>query len=288
LASVLYRSYCWLLRRYQKNAEGDRPSSFNRIFERAITGAATFLTWWHRFSFPERATGGWWWISRFRFEFLAGWLERESMVWCRELINPGMTVVDIGAHLGYYSRRFSKMVGRNGRVLAFEAHPENARILRRNLRGYQNVEVFDACVADRDGRFTLHVSPGHSNHSLLPGYTSVESTIEVDGVSLDSFLAARGIREIGFIKSDTEGAEPLVLTGMIATLKIEPRPFLLMEYNPAAIRCGGTEPEDLPERLAQLGYDVRAISADGSLTPIPNLEGPAYCNILCRPIRKIN
>jgi FkbM family methyltransferase len=253
------------------------------VFERTITFGASALMRWHRFEFPERKTGGWWWISRFRFEFLAGWFEEESMIWCRRLIEPGMTVIDVGAHLGFYSRRLSKLVGSQGRVLAFEANPENFEVLQRNLRGYKNVEAFNNCVADHDGTFTLHVSPGHSNHSLLAGYTESATEIELRGVALDSFLASRGIREVGFIKSDTEGAEPLVVAGMRQLLSSAPKPNLLLEYNPRAVRFGGTQPEELVKHLEEFGYEVRAIAPDGSLGGIPELTGFEYCNILCRP-----
>ena len=131
--------------------------------------------------------------------------------------------------------------------------------------------------------FTLYVSPGHSNHSLMPGYTQAASAVEIPGVSLDSVLAARKIREVGFIKCDTEGAEPLVLAGMRRTLIHHPRPHLLMEYNPAAIRCGGAEPEDLLSTLGECGYEVKAVKPDGSLGDVPELNGLGHCNLLCRP-----
>ncbi|MEP6716991.1 MAG: FkbM family methyltransferase, partial [Terriglobia bacterium] len=249
-----------MLERYQRNSIAQKPSMFNLCFERAVTAGAFALMWWHRFSFPERRTGGWWWISRFRFEFLAGWFEQECTIWVRKFVKPGMTVVDIGAHLGFYTRLLSKLVGPAGKVLAFEANPENFAVLRRNLRGYKNVELLNSCVADKDGSFTLYVSPGHSNHSLMPGYSVAASTLTIPGVALDSFLAGRGIHEVGFIKCDTEGAEPLVLAGMRQTLSGLRAPVVLIEYNPAAIRCGGVEPERVPEFLAGLDYEVKAIA----------------------------
>ena len=159
-------------------------------------------------------------------------------------------------------------------------------MLKRNLRGYRNVEVFNNCVADRDGVFTLHVSPGHSNHSLLAGYTESTTEIELRGVALDSFLASHGVQEVGFLKSDTEGAEPLVIAGLRNTLSQPLKPSLLLEYNPKAIRCGGTQPEELISQLEQFGYEVRAIASDGSLGDLPELTGYEYCNILCRPLSK--
>ncbi len=55
----------------------------------------------------------------------------------------GDSVVDAGANIGSYSLRYSKMVGEDGRVTAFEPDPENRRILRWNVRlnNARNVNV---------------------------------------------------------------------------------------------------------------------------------------------------
>jgi len=282
--TALERGYRRLLGRYERAARDGSHPLFCRSLEHAVSFAAAVLMRWHRFSFPSRATGGWWWIDRYRFEFLAGWMEQDSLLWCRRLVKPGMTVIDIGAHIGFYTRRLAKMVGPGGRVIAFEANPENFAVLQANLRGYRNVELWNRCVADRDGVFTLHISPGHSNHSLNAGYTASESSLSIPGVALDSFLAARGTAGVGFIKCDTEGAEPQVIEGMAALLKHRPAPALLIEYNPKAMRCGGAEPKDLLDRLESLGYAVRAIGTDGGLVDVPELEGNESCNLLCRPL----
>ena len=63
------------------------------------------------------------------------WFEWESLVWVRRLVRPGMTVLDLGAHIGYYTRIFSRWSVPSGTVLAFEPNPENLEVLRRNLSG---------------------------------------------------------------------------------------------------------------------------------------------------------
>lgn len=280
----------WLYQRglevYRKREQNGNTTPYSRLFRGLIRIAAMGLMRWKRVSFPTRATGGWWWIWRFRFELLMGWFEKESVRFCRELIRPGMTVVDIGAHIGYYSRIFSELVGPRGRVLAFEASPENFVVLQRNLtsRKYGNVEAFQYAVSDRNGVLPLYVSPGHSNHSLLPGYTEAQDVVQIQSIALDSFLSERKIEKVDFIKSDTEGAEPLVLAGMRQTVTRSHQLAMLMEYNPTAIRCGGTESEELIRSLEGVGFVVRAIFPDGSLGAIPRLAEYEYINILCRKL----
>ncbi len=42
-------------------------------------------------------------------------------------IRPGMTIVDIGANIGYYTLLFSKLTGEMGRVYALEPEPRKLR-----------------------------------------------------------------------------------------------------------------------------------------------------------------
>jgi FkbM family methyltransferase len=85
---------------------------------------------------------------------------------------------------------------------------------------------------------TLFVSPGHSNHSLIEGFSASEREVEVETVSIDAFLAQRGIASIHFAKIDIEGAESLALAGMSETIRQSParRPF---PVPPDCIRAAG-------------------------------------------------
>ncbi len=255
---MLYRFYKKILNRYQRNTD----SLFARLVRVKIRWAVALLQGWQRFHFPARATGGWWWIERYRFEVLMRWLEVESVQRVRQVVKPGMTVVDIGAHIGYYTRLLADLVGSSGRVLAFEPNPENFAVLQKNMSGYRNVELFNYAVGERESILPLYVSPGNSNHSLIQGYTQAESVIEVRCVSLDSFLQERGIEQIGFVKSDTEGAEPLVLAGMKNIAARSSQLHLLMELNPTALRCGHVEPEQFLESIRQMGFNIEMITSD--------------------------
>jgi len=267
-----YALYRRLLICYQRNSNSCYAATLRVIVRWAVTA----LQQWQGFHFPDRAIGGWWWIERFRFEVLMGWFEHESVERVRRLVRPGMTVIDIGAHVGYYTRLLSEWVGPTGRVLAFEPNPDNFAVLQHNLapHRYHNVELMNSAVGDRDCVLSLYVSPGNSNHSVIPGYTEAESVLSVPCVRLDSFLAERGIERVGFVKSDTEGAEPLVLAGMQRVAECSPDLHLLIEVNPAALRCGNVEPEEFLRRVRQMGFEIEAIPSDSAAKDICE-------NILC-------
>jgi FkbM family methyltransferase len=272
--SPMIRSiYRLLLERYRK-----RDDRLSQALLRAWIGPSIMLLErWRKFSFPVPEVGGWWWVQRFRFEILMNWFEYESVRKVRQIVRPGMVAVDIGAHLGYYTRLLSALVGPHGKVLAFEPHPENYALLMSNLPRdrYQNVELLNCAVGDINGEAMLYLSEGHSNHSLIPGYADRGSSIPVECVTLDSVLDERGLRHVDFVKSDTEGGEPKVLAGMDHTLQNSPSITLLLEINPTALRIGSVEPEDLFELLRRLRFEIEPIEPD------PFTEDNSH-NVLCR------
>ena len=73
-------------------------------------------------------------------------------------LKPGMTVLDVGAHIGYFALLFaSKLVGPKGRVSAIEPSQDNLEFLTANVanNGIRNIEVYPV-AAGRDhqiGRF---------------------------------------------------------------------------------------------------------------------------------------
>lgn len=231
--------------------------------------------------FPEQRLGGWWWRGRWRLEFALGWLEPESVEWVESVAKPGMTVIDVGAHIGYYTRLLSDLVGPSGRVYAFEPHPDNLEFLRHNTRKLGNVEVLGAAVSDRVGSVTLHVSAGHSNHSLIDGYTEEEGRIEVESVALDAFAADKGIAEIGLVKVDVEGAEPLVMEGMTGLMKSKRVGALLLEFNAPALLQGGVEPASFIRSLIVSGLQL--VGSDGRELSVSDPIPDRVVNLFCRP-----
>lgn len=210
------------------------------------------------FSFPEKY--GW----REKLAMLGGGYERETGSLLRRIVRPGMTVVDIGAHIGYFTRLLSEAVGPSGRVFAFEPEPGNFALLSKNTKRYANVQCLNSAVSEQSGVAVLHIVLGSTGcHSLL-GESGVPLTVST--VSLDEFLARENVREVGVIKMDIEGAEPLALKGMSELISWG-KFALVMEFNPAALRSGGTAPETFLASLEERGLSVSAIHAHG-LTPI--------------------
>ena len=70
--------------------------------------------------------------SQFR-SFAYGTWEPEVSLAAASAVKQGMTVIDVGAHIGYHTLLFAKCVGPSGHVFSFEPLPENFALLRKNV-----------------------------------------------------------------------------------------------------------------------------------------------------------
>jgi len=208
----------------------------------------------------------------FAVALLGGKYEQETRSLLEHVTERGMTVADVGAHVGYYTLLFSRLVGDNGRVFAFEPEPDNHALLCKNIaiNHCSNVIPIAKAVSDRTGIVKLFVSSqGNDRHSIFENPRSVvrESIREVPSVSLDAFLATEGWPRVDVVKMDVEGAEPLALEGMQELIR-RSQPFkLVVEFAPDALKFGGNEPRRFLDRLSDLGLHVESIEENGSQRP---------------------
>jgi FkbM family methyltransferase len=231
----------------------------------------------------------------FAGKLLQGHYEPGSKELLECLLHSGMVVLDVGAHIGYYTLLAARLVGPEGQVYAFEPEPENYALLEKNvvLNGYHNVKLIPKAVADRAGSVKLFISTqGNDRHSVFQNPRSLkhEASREVAAVSLDEFLENVGWPHVDLVKLDIEGAEPLALDGMRRLLDQPGELKLIVEFAPESLQNGGTSPETFLEKLSGLGLTLSTIASDGSLrrlerTNFPELvaqtEDQGVVNLLC-------
>ena len=63
--------------------------------------------------------------------------------------------VDLGANFGIFTRYFADNASASSKVLAVEAHPKTASLLRRNVKHYSNVVVENKAVSSEDGHIEM-------------------------------------------------------------------------------------------------------------------------------------
>jgi FkbM family methyltransferase len=149
---------------------------------------------------------------------------------------PGMTVYDVGAHLGFFTLGLARLVGAGGRVVAFDPLPENIRALRENLALNpsltSNVQVVQAAVANVSGQLRFYGGSDPSRARLAPLPASSEDGQEVASLTLDEFVFHRGAPAPQLVKLDVEGAEGMALQGARRVLR-EIKPLWILEMHGA-------------------------------------------------------
>jgi FkbM family methyltransferase len=199
------------------------------------------------------------------------------------MVEPGLTVVDGGAHIGVYSVLASEAVRPHGRVLAFEPDPYNFRALLHNVQAHAagNVSISARALGAASGRAAFHLSRSTIGSSFFRrGDTARVETVEV--TCLDDELHALLPGAPLLVKLNVEGAEPLVLDGMRPVLERAGRMTLFVEVHGPLLREAGTDPVSLVERLEGLGFDLAWIDVhDDSLTPVGLAEAPERGQLLC-------
>jgi FkbM family methyltransferase len=138
-------------------------------------------------------------------------------------VQPGATVVDVGASWGLFTYHLAGRVGKAGRVYSYEPHPANAVVLGKLARARPHVQFRPVAVSDRAGHAELQVPKHHGR--LVTAQSSLAHTFEGVAVERVEVPTVRLDDEIGtaprldFVKIDVEGHELSVLRGAAALLK---------------------------------------------------------------------
>ena len=203
-----------------------------------------------------------------RCVFLGGEYEEDDARFCldciRGIANP--VVIDAGANAGFHTLRWLKWRG-DLRMLAVEANPETAALLRENVKnnGFgPRCEVSDLALGDREGDVEFILSSDDAFSSLISNQRVPEKRrVKVPMKTLDLLVQEARLDKLDLIKIDVEGAELMVLSGAQAAIS-QFRPHIFMEIhsrnNPAVA------PEETIRRMIALGYEARIV-IDGESHP---------------------
>jgi FkbM family methyltransferase len=172
-----------------------------------------------------------------------------------ERLRPGMTVVDGGAHVGYFTCQAARLVGPRGLVLAFEPAPRNFELLTANVwrNGFTNVACFPWALSDEPGLAPLRLSDANTGDHRLAA--DGEGPL-VRVAALDAVLAIRP--PVDVVKLDVQGWEEAAVRGMASLLAASPRVLVLVELSPTDARAAGSDPRALLDYYRSLGFAIRA------------------------------
>ncbi len=176
---------------------------------------------------------------------------------CR-LLDHSEVAVDIGANIGLMTSLMRCRAGKDGRVIAFEPHPELFSELRHNISLLQPADsvapadLHNLALSDVAGEALLEVGPAWSSNRGTPKLVAATGngsggTVSVKTGVLDQILDGR--TAIGVCKMDVEGHELRALQGanrLLAARRV--RDLIFEDF--------GTYPSPVHQFLLDRGFRI--------------------------------
>lgn len=184
-----------------------------------------------------------------------GCYERWETRVVRTHLRPGMTFVDVGANVGYFTVLAARQVGPSGHVFAVEPSPYAADLLRETLarNGLHHVRLSRCGLGAREDHLKLSI-PARGNHTPTLLTSDGDDGIVVPVRRLDDCLAEWSCNHVDLLKLDVEGFESHVLDGANESLARHRIRRILCEFNQTWLRRAGSSSADLHRRLLGLGF----------------------------------
>jgi len=177
---------------------------------------------------------------------------------------PGDLVFDIGAHAGFTTCMFARMVVPGGHVVAFEPDQNSRTYLESNLREQQitNVTIVGKAIDARTGSAYFNadgtMGAGLVEHSM---YGDTGRRVVVETLSLADACVTFGTPQ--FVKMDIEGAELAVIESAAEFLKAHSIQLAFDSYH--RLRDGRFTWMLLEPLLASLEYEVASSAEFGQM-----------------------
>jgi len=214
-------------------------------------------------------------------------------------VREGFTVLDIGANIGWYTALMSKLVGPNGRVIAFEAM-EDACIVTAShieLNNCTNAELLQNTAlgdVNKNAEAFFNYSWGRGEFEVTQRKNMVHFR------KLDTIAASLNLTRLDFVKIDVDGWELKIMQGAEKTFRRYLPTILLEVCDYALHRPLGRIPEDyirgtqaaaLLDFTQSLGYALLREKDRSEVTSIPQLLSEfnlvsSSINVLCVPRKR--
>ena len=188
-----------------------------------------------------------------------GQYEPQVTAFLKQHLREGMTFVDVGANIGYFTLMAATLVGRSGRVIAVECNPRNCDLIYMSAHknGFDDVLVYPFAVSNTQKLMSF--TSGFSNGVVEELSEDDEESVIVPAVTLDFLLRCEP--RIDIIKMDIEGSEAKAWQGMQKVIE-KHRPIIMMEFFPSLLeRISETKAGDFLDRIFALGYTASILKA---------------------------
>lgn len=182
-----------------------------------------------------------------------------------ERLQTGITFIDVGANLGYYTVIAADRIGRDGKIIAFEPDPANFHLLQKNIahNGFDFVDAVNAGLSDSNTCGQLFLSDSnYGDHQIYDNGEGRDSH-RITLVNGTDYLRDR-ISRIDLLKVDTQGAESRVIAGLLPLLQQSADNLtIIIEFWPYGLRKAGSSAHQLLDMLLTLALPMNIIDHVG-------------------------
>jgi FkbM family methyltransferase len=184
-----------------------------------------------------------WIVDWEEFQLIEHYLEKNDIVF------------DIGTNMGFYTVWMSRFIDQYGKIHSFEPDNQNYLRLQTNiaLNQIEGIVKTNRCaVSDSDG--WLKFTEGRDGENHISNF-ALDASVEVQSITLDTYLETQGIQHIAYMKIDVEGFELQVLKGAKELLENKKVDIIQLEIN-QQLNNAGTKVNDLLFFLENHGYNL--------------------------------
>lgn len=182
----------------------------------------------------------------------------------RSLLSPGMTVVDVGANIGYFSLLAASIVGQGGKVVAVEPHPETYRSLKRTIdrNNSRNVRAHRIALSDVEETLSIHMAdqeafPNRTATTVRSDDPEYANSPTVQSHRLDRCISDWRLEVVDLLKVDVDGFETKVMRGARSALESGLIRNVIIEFSDYWLGATGSSTEKLKALITDFGLEER-------------------------------
>ena len=181
--------------------------------------------------------------------------DRQAFEVMSRVLSPESCCVDVGCHKGQFLAEYLRCAPK-GTHFAFEPIPY---LYDRLCENFSSVKIYDYALSDKQGETSFFVIPVNPAYSGLSPRKTIKKELAREEISvrterLDAVIPPE--IKIDFMKIDVEGAEGLVISGALDTIRRN-KPYIVLEHGESSSLMLGTKSDEIYDMLVtQCGLEI--------------------------------
>jgi FkbM family methyltransferase len=224
--------------------------------------------------------------------YFMGYYEKPVIDLIKKILKENCVAFDVGANIGAHALIMGKLVGKNGKIFAFEPHPEISKRLSNNIKlnHLDNIRIFQIALSNKPGRTILYsfneeTADKGSSSLYEKTYQNLSNKFEVKVSTIDEIADKEEVAKLDLIKIDTRGSDFPVMLGAEKSIK-KFKPHIIFEYNQKNWSIAGFVWKNAVEFFNKNGYGLYLINKNGVCPIIKEPATITSYNILAAPLNK--